>query len=59
MSDQRVERTDERVEDLEVRGDEAREIAGGATKKGKAAGKRKGHAAGRAQGISTSPGKKS
>lgn len=27
--DQRAERNDERVEDLEVRGDEAREIGGG------------------------------
>lgn len=27
--DQKVERNDERVEDLEVRGDEAREVAGG------------------------------
>lgn len=27
--DQRAERNDERVEDLEVRGDEAREVAGG------------------------------
>lgn len=48
MSDQdQRDRNDERVEDLEVRGDEAREIAGGkkvmkkgglAAKKGKAAG---------------------
>lgn len=52
--DQRVERNDERVEDLEVRGDEAREIAGG--KKANRMRKRK--AAGQAQGISTSPGKK-
>ena len=44
--DQRVERNEERVEDLEVRTDDAREVAGGATKKGKAAGRRKGKAAG-------------
>lgn len=35
--DQRADRNEERVEDLEVRGDEARDVAGGATKKGKAA----------------------
>ncbi len=35
--DQRADRNDERVEDLEVRGDEARDVAGGAVKKGKAA----------------------
>jgi hypothetical protein len=29
MRDQRADRNDERVEDLEVRGDEAREVAGG------------------------------
>lgn len=37
--DQRADRNDERVEDLEVRGDEARDVAGGAVKEGKAAGK--------------------
>ncbi len=49
MSDERIERNDERVEDLEVRGDEAREIAGGkkGQKKG-SLGRRKARAAGMA-----------
>jgi hypothetical protein len=39
--DQRAERNDERVEDLEVRGDEAREVAGGKKAEGKAAAKKR------------------
>ncbi len=54
--DQRADRNDERVEDLEVRGDEARDVAGGKKADAKANPRASYRMRGQAQGVR--PGKK-